>query len=197
MKFAETAFEELLDAFDYCVGDYLHDDVTPASRDEAVYLFGAAAFLIDNLIAKENAGAEITKLVKNNVTGSLDLKKLSQDAVNMKLELDDDDFAEGKSVFRDYLTYLAKDDDRALDAFNDLAGKLALIIIDKATTIMTDDLHEVEPMHVAELALITLGGRMSLLYRELYSRRFLMLSSIAFFLFVEEQSENIRTELLF
>ena len=197
MKFAETVFDELLDAFDYLVEDYLHDSLTPTSHDEASYLVGAAAFLIDNIHSKENAGKEVTQLVKNNVTGSLDLKKLSDLAVEMKLELSNDDFAKGKSIFRDYLTYLANDDDRALDAFDDEAGRIALLFIDKAVSIVTDDLHEVDKMHVAELALLCLGGRISLLYRELFARKFLMLRSAPFFLFIEEQSEKIRTELLY
>lgn len=197
MKFAETAFDELLDAFDYCVKDYLHDSLTQTSHDQAVYLIGATAFLLDNVFAKEGAGRELTLLVKNNVMGSLDLNQLSQLAVEMKLDLQSDDYAQGKSIFREYLTYLAGDDDRALDAFNDEAGKIALLFIDRATTIICEDLSEVEQMHIAELALIALGGRMSLLYREKFATRFRTLRSIAFFLFVEEQSEKIRTELLY
>ena len=195
MKFAEKSFEELQDAFLYCVRDYLHDDLLPASLDDAYYVLGAAAFLIDNLFAKENAGLEVTQITKNNLTGSLDPKKLSSMATKIRLALEGEDFQRGKSQFRDYLNWISESEEVIQDAYADMAGRLVLVTADELTSIVCSDLHQVEPMRIAELMFIVIGSRFDLVYRELFGPRFMTLKSIAFFLDLEDQGERIRSEL--
>ena len=195
MKFAEKTFEDLQDAFLYCVNDYLHDSLLPASEEDAYYVLAASAFLLDNLFAKENAGPEVTQIAKNNITGSLNPKKLNTLATKMRLNLTGEDFARGKSQFRDYLNWIMDSEEVVKDAFADMAGRLVLVTVDELTSIVCQDLHEVEPMRVAEMLFIAIGARFDLLYRELFGPRFMTLKSIAFFLDLEEQGERIRSEL--
>jgi hypothetical protein len=76
-----------------------------------------------------------------------------------------------------------------------MAGRLVLVTADELTSIVCSDLHQVEPMRIAELMFIVMGSRFDLIYREHFGPRFMTLKSIAFFLDLEDQGERIRSEL--
>ena len=55
MKHALDLFSLLLDQFDYTVDSFLRLDISKGAKEEAVYVIGAASFLLDKMFAKEDA----------------------------------------------------------------------------------------------------------------------------------------------
>ena len=63
MKNAINAYEQLLDAFHYVLHSWLNIKITERGNLEAKEMTAAACFLLDNLYAKEDVGAELSVLV--------------------------------------------------------------------------------------------------------------------------------------
>ena len=198
MKKATILYDELLDGFVYTVKSWLHLDLADNTIRDAHVIAASSAFLFDKLFAKENAGEEITKAVCENLEADFDAKALSGTATKIRLAMSGSDFEMGHSPLRDYLRWVGDVEPDALRGYQDDAGKLVLLTIEEMTNLILaeSDVHEA-PMHVAETFFLTITDRYALTFLDLLGKqRFSTFQSSAYFFSVQEQMEQIRSQIL-
>ena len=195
MTKALALYEELKDRLDYTLSSWLHLEVNPEEEIKSRTILGAAAFLFDNLFAKENAGEEITKAVYADQGEKFVAKALSEMATLLRVNMSSDLFAEGKSPLRDYLRWV-KETEPEVEAWqNDFQGKLVVVTVEELVNVFTAKPGRNEPLRIAELFFINLTETFAFAYKELLGPRFQASKSIAYFLSVTEAMEGIRSEI--
>ena len=195
MSKARDHYEILEDAFEYSVNNWLRLDLAEGSLKEAKTISIAAAFLLDNLFAKENAGAELTAIAKEELGNSFNPKSLSEEATKIRLMMSGDEFASGKSPLREYLYWIAQDKEEVLEAFKDNAGKLALVYADELATLVCVEHPEVEKIRISEIIFLNAVHALSLIYKQIMGKEYYNLASIAFFQDIEDEFELIRSRI--
>ena len=198
MKKATILFDELLDGFVYTVKSWLHLDLADNTIRYATIIAASSAFLFDKLFAKENAGEEITQAAGESLGRDYDAKSLSNMATKIRLAMSGSDFEMGHSPLRDYLRWIGDAEPDALRGYQDDVGKLVLLTIEEMTNLILaeNDVHEA-PMHVAEIFFLTITDRYALTYLDLFGKqRFSTFQSSAYFFSVQEQMEQIRSQIL-
>ena len=194
MKNAINAYEQLLDAFHYVLNSWLNIKITERGNLEAKEMTAAACFLLDNLYAKEDVGAELSVLVAADLGKAYSPTHLMDKATEMRVFMSGDDFSLGKSPIRDYIRFVAKTEESVTKCYADNAGKLAVVYSDMLTNLVVEECPEVHPMRIAELIFLVITEEFGRLYREILHNAFLALPSAPYFLGVEEAMERIRKE---
>ncbi|MBE6134838.1 MAG: hypothetical protein E7179_02370 [Erysipelotrichaceae bacterium] len=195
MKQASEFYEELKDTFDYTCRSWLHMQLTQTTEEESRLIIGAAAFLFDNLFAKENAGADITKLVYEDAGNSYSGKKLSAKATSMRLAMSGDDFSLGTSPLREYVKWVGESEPDALTAYNDDYGKLALITIEELVNLLVEQEKDIPQLRIAELLFLNVIDLYFRFYKQILGEKAKGMKSAPCFLSVEEANQRIRSEI--
>ncbi|MCR5079544.1 MAG: hypothetical protein K6B65_06500 [Bacilli bacterium] len=195
MSNAREHYEILEDAFEYSMDNWLRLDLADGSKNEAKTISIAAAFLIDNLFAKENAGSELTALAREELGSKFNPKDLTEEATKIRLGMSGDEFASGKSPLREYLYWIAQDKEEVLEAFKDNAGRLALVYADELATLVCVEHPEVEKIRISEIVFLNAVHALTLIYKQVMKQDFYSLASIAFFQDIEDEFELIRARI--
>ncbi len=195
MKHAQNAYELLNDSFEYAYRSWLRTDMASGSENDAKVIAAAASFLIDNLFAKEDAGSDISRMVYADLLGQYSPKALSEMATKLRLNISGDDFAAGKSPFRDYLAWVAPEEPEVLNAFDDNYGRLALVTIDEYVTMLCVEHPEIEQMRISEIVFLNITQAFALVYKAMLGKDFRTIKSASFFDNVSAQFENIRADI--
>jgi hypothetical protein len=195
MKHALDVYEELKDASEYALDDWLR---LPASEDLAfdlINLNAASAFLFDRLFAKENAGAEVTKCAQEDLMERYNAQALSDTATELLLRMKQADFDKDQSDFAGYYRFIIQTEDYVKEAPKDSEGMLALVYIEKLISLIMKANKEQNSLRVGEVVFVNLTAAWMLIYKELYGPRFVGLRSSPYFEGVEEAASRIRCEI--
>ena len=195
MSLAENTYEILKDAYDYAMRNWLRLDLAKGSENEAILMHASAAFLVDQLFGKENAGALLTRLAAEDIGDQFKVEKLTEEAKRIKVSLIGDEFASGKSALRDYVLWVSEEKEEGLEAFKADAGRLALVYIDELTTLTVVEHPEVEKLRIAEILFLNMTNAFAIALKAILKRDFGKLASAPYFLDVEADFERIRAEI--
>lgn len=195
MKHALDVYEELKDASEYALSDWLRLPVNDDLSFELINLNAAAAFIFDRLFAKENAGVEVTKCAEEDLMEHYSAEALSNEAAELLLRMKEADFEKDQSDFAGYYRFITQTEDYVKEASKDSEGMLALIYIEKLISIIMKANKEQNSLRVGEVVFVNLTAAWALIYKELYGPRFVGLRSSPYFEGVEEAASRIRCEI--
>lgn len=195
MSKAVAFYDELKDRLDYALSSWLR--IEPSIDEEMATrtILGASAFLFDNLFAKEDAGRKLTAEISFDQGRFFVAKALSEKATLLRINMQSDLFADGKSPLRDYLRWIVETEPEVASWSKDLYGQLAIVTIEELVNVFTSKPGKSEPLRVAELLFLNMTEVFCYAYRELLGPRFMGLKSSTYFLTVNEAMEGIRSEI--
>ena len=148
MKKALDVYEELKDASEYALSDWLRLPMDDDLAFDLINLNAAAAYLFDRLFAKENAGEDVTKLAQSDLMEKYDPKTLSDVAAELLLRTKQADFEKDNGDFAEYYRFIIQSEDYVKEAPKDLEGLLCLVYLERLVSLImvfpfkTDDARE-------------------------------------------------------
>ncbi len=196
MKRAISVYDDLKSAFDYLTSSWLRYPVNERTEEDACVILYAAAFLFDNLFAKENAGAEITALAAKDLGKNFKANDLADMATKLRLAMSAEHFASGGSALRDYVLWVGEEHPVILETPKDNYGLLPLVVAEAIAALLLEQNEHYVATEVAELSFLNFMTAFHLNYKEMEGAVFNTRASAAAFLDVEDEMERITKETL-
>lgn len=196
MKRAISFYDDLKSAFDYLTSSWLRYSVNEKTEQDAEVILFAAAFLFDNLFAKENAGAEITALAAKELGKDFKANDLADMATKLRLAMSAEHFATGGSALRDYVLWVGEEHPVILETVKDNYGLLPLATSEAIAALLLEQNEHFLPTEVAELSFLNFMTTFHLNYKEMDGALFNTRPSAAAFLDVEDEMDRITKETL-
>lgn len=191
MKHALDLFSLLLDQFDYTVDSFLRLDISKGAKEEAVYVIGAASFLLDKMFAKEDAGKEITDVAKEELT-RFDPSKLMDNATSMHIAINGDKLFQDNSPLKEYLDWLKPIESAPTYLTCDNYGRLALSAADKLISIVADDQTNESKLRISEMLFLNISNVFYHTYLNMGLDDFKNKNSFIGFKSIDESLDEIR-----
>ena len=136
MKKALDVYEELKDASEYALSDWLRLPMDDDLSFDLINLNAAAAYLFDRLFAKENAGEDVTKLAQSDLMEKYDPKALSDVATDLLLRTKQADFEKDNGDFAEYYRFIIQSEDYVKEAVKDEEGLLCLVYLERLVSLI-------------------------------------------------------------
>ena len=195
MKKALDVYEELKDASEYALSDWLRLPMDDDLAFDLINLNAAAAYLFDRLFAKENAGEDVTKLAQSDLMEKYDPKALSDVATDLLLRTKQADFEKDNGDFAEYYRFIIQSEDYVKEAVKDEEGLLCLVYLERLVSLIMKRHKDQNSLRVGEVVFVNLTDAWMLIYKEFYGERFIGLRSSPYFLGVDEAACRIRAEI--
>lgn len=191
MKHAIDAFTLLLDQFEYTVDSFLRLDISSGAKEEAINVIAASSFLLDKIFAKEDAGKEITLLAKEELS-KFDPSKLLDNATSIKLSMASKKLFEDASALKEYLDWLKPVESAPSYLTCDDYGRLALVCIDKLSSIVVDDQNAQARLRICEMMFLNISDSFYQIYLNISPEDFKQKNSYIGFKSINESLDDIR-----
>lgn len=191
MKHAIDAFTLLLDQFEYTVDSFLRLDISSGAKEEAINVIAASSFLLDKIFAKEDAGKEITLLAKEELS-KFDPSKLLDNAASIKLSMASKKLFEDASALKEYLDWLKPVESAPSYLTCDDYGRLALVCIDKLSSIVVDDQNAQARLRICEMMFLNISDSFYQIYLNISPEDFKQKNSYIGFKSINESLDDIR-----